>query len=697
MKRRKLTALLLAGALAVGLMAAPVSVIVPDSAYEVVAASKASKEKAYGTPWINSNAYGNAKKVSKPSLKDDFYLSVNYDKFKKGELRPGHTSEGTLESIGETVEKRLRALMTDESITDSNAALVREYYQMFLDWGSRNAAARDYFEKHFKPVKDISDLTDLTGYLKTRESHLFGESLFSLEIDIDRNDPNSYILSIGSTPLSLDDAAEYENETNYGARVKKAETERATYVLKYAGYSDEEISAIIQNSFDFEKMIASSMMTTEDRNSEDSVDMMNNPRTPEQLRAESTNLPLMDIIDALGYGGMDHVNLTEPKWLAKLNELYTEENFVKIKDYLIMHFASDHISDLDEAAYRERQRISREMNGLSESREDEYYAYADTQSTLYNFVDQMYVQKYCSPEMKQDVKKIMVDIVGQYKKMLRNEKWLDVSTRKAAIKKLNNIGLYAVYPDKWEDWSNVTFRTRAEGGSYQEANDSIIEALFENNVEELKKPVDNAIWHASCTDVNASYWPSFNRILVYAGILNGAVYNESMSEEEKLGSIGTIIGHEISHAFDSSGSQFDENGKVSEWYTVSDRKEYKKKVNKLIKYYDTIVPFKDGTHYNGTIVQGEAVADLGGVKCMLLMASKKKHFDYDKFFRAYARVWYDYRSEETMENIYLQNEHPINYLRVNVVLSQYDEFQKTYNIKEGDGMYVAPKDRIAVW
>ena len=169
----------------------------------------------------------------------------------------------------------------------------------------------------------------------------------------------------------------------------------------------------------------------------------------------------------------------EPAWLTKLNELYTPERFGQIKNYWLMTFAIDSITDLDEAAYRESQRITRELNGISESRSDEYYAYRNTQSVLWNFVDQMYVKKYCTEEMKQDVKGIMEEVVAEYKKMLRSETWLSKTTRQKAINKLNHLGLYSTYPDKWVDWSTVDFASRAEGGCYQEAYDAILEGLSE--------------------------------------------------------------------------------------------------------------------------------------------------------------------------------------------------------------------------
>ena len=141
----------------------------------------------------------------------------------------------------------------------------------------------------------------------------------------------------------------------------------------------------------------------------------------------------------------------------------------------------------------------------------------------------------------------------------------------------------------------------------------------------------------------------------------------------------------------------DKDGNFADWWTEDDYAAFEARAQKLIAYYDTIVPFDGGRNYPGSNVQGEAIADMGGMKCMLLLAGDEEEFDYDAFFRAYAALWKGIYSREYCENIIYRDEHPMNYLRVNVTLMQQPEFYETYDIEEGDGMYMAEEDRIAVW
>ena len=169
-----------------------------------------------------------------------------------------------------------------------------------------------------------------------------------------------------------------------------------------------------------------------------------------------------------------------------------------------------------------------------------------------------------------------------------------------------------------------------------------------------------------------------------------------MSYAQKLGGIGTIIGHEISHAFDTDGSQFDKDGAIADWWTDKDYAAFQARTAKLAAWYDGFIPC-EGVTYSGKQVQCEAIADMGGVKCMLGIAAGQAEFDYDAFFRQYAISW---RAQMLPSHLYIliaRDVHPLNYLRVNATLAQFDAFVDFYGIQEGDGMYIAPENRVAVW
>jgi len=198
-------------------------------------------------------------------------------------------------------------------------------------------------------------------------------------------------------------------------------------------------------------------------------------------------------------------------------------------------------------------------------------------------------------------------------------------------------------------------------------------------------------------EVNSNYDPQDNSINIFPGILGGAFYREDMTREEMLAGIGMVIGHEISHAFDSQGSQFDATGAMADWWTEADKKAFDEKVNKLIAYYDNIKVNDLCGNCDGEFLSAEAIADLASIKCMLSIAKEDPNFDYDKFFRTYAGVWLRVMTPENELWRMTQDNHPLSYLRVNLTVAQFDEFIKTYGITPSDGMYIAPADRITVW
>ncbi|MFA6848697.1 MAG: M13 family metallopeptidase [Lachnospiraceae bacterium] len=218
----------------------------------------------------------------------------------------------------------------------------------------------------------------------------------------------------------------------------------------------------------------------------------------------------------------------------------------------------------------------------------------------------------------------------------------------------------------------------------------------------LAWPLDNL--YVDTSTVNAFYNPSMNAIYFLAGQLVPPLLDDENNYEEFLALVGETFGHEMSHAFDTNGAQFDANGNVTNWWTDEDYSAYMARTQKVVDYLDSITPFEDHPelHIDGELVKTEYVADLVSLKHLIEMAKQyekdqNKEFDGDLFFQAYSVQWRKISSEESEISQMQSDEHPLNYLRVNAVLQHYQEFYDTYDIQPGDGMYLAPEDRLKVW
>ncbi len=648
-------------------------------------------------PWINSTILGMVTKDVEADIKDDYFLNVNHDWFMNVKLRPGYSNETPLFDAMENVQNRCIDILNDKSLEGEDAERIQNYYELWLDWDERNETGVKPLLPLAKKIQEISSLNEMSEFMVSNENFLWGKSLAEVGLGINAQDSSRFDVQILPTDLSLDDAAEYKTLTENGKRMKEAIESRYTYMLSRIGLSDDEIQKTMEDFWEFEKLISGYEKSTLEQNDPEYVTASVNSVSMDDIKKLSPNYPLAEYMVNNGWSKSQLINLREPEWLTGLNEIYTEENLDKIKAYVLASSMGSFIQNVDEEAYRENQAIGRKQSGATDDTPDDILAYRNTRKCFPNSFARIYVEKYLNEDIRKEITKLCQDSIDYYDKMLEETEWLSPKTRKEAQNKLRNMKICAVYPDKWEDESLYKVTSKKDGGTYIQALIDYRKAEHQIDIERINTRLDPDIWVVDILETNAFYAPSLNSIFIIPGYFCDVTYSENMSIEEKYGALGSIIGHEISHAFDPVGAQFDAEGNVDNWWTDEDYAAFQERADKVINYYDQVVAFDDGTKYSGQMVQTEAIADMAGLKCMLKMAENIEGFDYDKFFRANAKLWARAGTVEFMERCTTTDVHPLHYLRVNVAVSQFDEFVDCYGVKEGDGMYVAPKDRISVW
>lgn len=648
-------------------------------------------------PWINSNIMGIVTDDVNADLKDDFYLNINHDYLRDAKLRPGYPAEFPILDASDTVKERCLDILTDKSLTGRDAQMPQDFYELYLDWDGRNEVGALPLMPFVEKLGDVKTLDDMTDFLLSDMNFDYGAMLSKVGIEVNAADSTKYCVEINTTNLSLGDSAEYVKLTENGKRLKTLREGQYAYMLGRVGFDENEAEQMIKDMFDLEGKIAEYKMTDLEKNASDAYQKMINPMTMDDLRKMSPDYPLVQYMEKRGYSESKLINLLEPGWLEGLNSLYTEENLDGIKAYVLTHTLGSYIDSIDEDAYRTNQRLANEYLGITESKSDESEAYNKTMNMFSDNISRVYIEKYLNEEIREEIRTLCQDAADTYYEMLDDVEWLSEETRKEAQNKLKHISIHAVYPDKWKDDSMFSVTSKEDGGSYFQSLLDYRKASHERELTRINGTIDRDIWELNILTTNAFYNPQDNSINIVPGFFCDATYRSDMSIEEKYGALGSVIGHEISHAFDTNGAQFDADGNFRNWWKEEDFDAFMGRADKLIAYYDSVVAFDDGTPYRGQMVQTEAIADMAGFKCMLKMAEKIDDFDYDKFFRAYAYLWAKSGTLSALESQALTDSHPLNYLRCNVTAQQYDEFYETYGIKEGDGMYIEPKDRIAVW
>ena len=659
----------------------------------VAATAFAEEEKLDdGSPWIDYVLRENVAKVEeKPeSPKDDLYLYANYEWAKETEIRPGYRSESSFNAVADEIREMGLSVLKDENLEGEDADLVQSLFNAWLDWDARNALGVEPVRKTIEEIQSVTDLEGLTALFCDTEADV--SPFFFFEAGKGFNDPETYLLTISPMGLFLGDSAEYTERTEMGTRYEAAYREAAAKMLPKFGYTEEEAGEMMDRALALETELAKGIMTSAEQMSPDYIQRINNEMSPEEAFSLCTNVPVAAITDAWGYGAAERCVVTEPAYLEKLDAMYTEEHLEELKNYMIVCAALDNMGSLDRDSYEISVAFSNAVSGSTGSVSDEEAAYDLVCGMLTTPMDRAFLAKYDSSKMKADITRICGESIAYYRDMLDSEDWLSPETRAKAVEKLDAMTINAVYPEKWLDFSGLSL----DGLDYYSSAKAIARFYKEYNASLLGQKVDHELWNFDILQTNAYYNPQENSINIIRGILGGAFYREDMTEEELYAGIGSVIGHEISHAFDTNGAQFDASGVLNNWWTEDDYSAFQTRAQKLIDYYNAMTAF-GGYQVQGSNIQTEAIADMTGLKCMLGLLKQKSDADYRSFFETYGKIWARLNTRETEYMCLMQDSHPLHYLRTNATVQQYDEFLEAFDITEGDGMYLDPADRVLVW
>ena len=677
--------------------------------------------------WINSSIDGSIDADTPTNTKDDFYTAINKE-FLLEPLEEGTTSVSIFSEIEDTYQDNYLTMFTldpedtagcdPEILAPEKLQHIQSLVNYLLASGrdaeGRTQSGSEPLRPYLEQIDAISSMEDLTDFFRnTQGQNLFYLQLapFSVMAPYTSRGGNLYTVMISpSAELSLKTASNYRagGDTTFGYDGYNREI--LTRVLGRLGYTQEDVTRLLRACYRFEGKLSrylddSSHLDLDYFTSHDRV------YTREELDSLSGSYPLGAILDACGLGASQSFTIPAALQLQNIGKLYTQKNLEDIKAYLKVHTVLRSVSLLDDETYALSQECIRQVTEQAPSSVDntelsEKDRFLVEQSKLlnryivpylYDAFQQVYVARFCTAEQKAQITEMTLEIQAAFRETLLAADWLSEETRAEALNKLTNMGLHILYPDNLTDYTALSFDGCT---SLLDAVARIQKFQMSQTPQLVNQPVDRSDWNLSelpTTTVNAFYNPQDNSINICAAMLAGEnMFSSDAPLEHNLAQLGTIIGHEITHGFDTSGYEFDQDGHHRMWWTAEDRVSFENKATNLIRFYSGLTPVMRDSHMNGSTVSGEAIADMGGMAFTLAVAKTIPDFDYDLYFRSYAQLW---RCHDTymMELMMVTDEHPLSMLRCNVTVSQFDEFQKTYDIQPGDGMYVAPEDRILVW
>ena len=414
-----------------------------------------------------------------------------------------------------------------------------------------------------------------------------------------------------------------------------------------------------------------------------------------ELGSLCSRFPLTATLAKFGKDKAPAFIILYPAWLTELDHLWTEENLDRVKLLTRFKVLMEAMPYLDPDLVND----VRTLNGLSVlNAETNPWFVCNRVNTFGHLLAKLYAEKILGSEMKEKLVSIVRGLVDTYRTLLDETEWLSADGRSNALEKLDHIRLNILEPDGgYYDFSGLELIPASEGGTLFTSYLAVKAYLNEQENRYIGKPAKaDIVWKApNPLSANCFYDAFSNTVNLLPGFIFSILCTADSTEAEMLGGIGTVIAHEISHALDFAGSQCDAYGRGASILTDADREIFLDKVKAVEEYYNaiTILP---GTNCRGTFLRVENTADMAGMRAAAMLA-KSLGLDLADFFCEYARIYAMTASPLMLEYLNTVDTHAFSYLRTNVNIQMTDEFYEAFGIKEGDGMYIRPEDRLRIW
>ncbi|AYM02537.1 M13 family peptidase [Levilactobacillus brevis] len=632
--------------------------------------------------------------VDTDRLTDDLYEAVNGKWAEQATIPGDHSSTGGFMDLVDNIEHTLMHDFDDllaGKLTPANDEMAefKKLYTLALNFDKREADGVAPLKPYLDKIENLTDLADLSAHLT--EWYLTGlPTPVTIGVEPDMKDTDHYALYLDAPSLILPDKTYYAKDNPAAKQLLPIFTSTAEKLLQLCGYSEDRAKTIVAQAKAFDAQIAPHVKSAEE--SADYVKMYN-PFPLADVDAKTSQLDLTGAIKGLINDTPAQVILPQPTYFDALDGLLTPDNFENLKSWMLVDTVFDGTGALTEEFRQVGGTYRRALSGQKEARSQKKAAYYLATGTFGQVVGDYYGRKYFGEKAKADVRDMVLKMTAVYQRRLKTNDWLSAATREKAIVKLQKLTIKVGYPDEIDPLYQQ-FKID-EHASLFENLQQISEIAIKHHFGHWGQPVDRKRWDMSANTVNAYYSPDNNEIVFPAAILQKPFYSLEQSSSANYGGIGAVIAHEISHAFDNNGSQFDEFGNINNWWTDSDLAHFKDLAKAMIDEFDGI-DFA-GQKVNGKLTVSENIADAGGLSCALEAAKSASEIDLKAFFINWANVWRMKATTEYMQLLLSIDVHAPAKLRANVQVKNLDDFYTTFDVKPTDNMYLAPDKRVKIW
>ena len=631
---------------------------------------------------------------------DDFFHYANGNWLKKTEIPPDRSSYGVWSVLFDRAQMRTKELLeraaAGNAPAGSDERKAGDYYATYMDEQAIEGKGLDPLRNTLHGIDGIADKRALVTWIgqhlradvdPLNMTNFHTDRLFGIWVAQNLNDPAHNVPYLLQGGLGLPDRDYYVQPGPRMDGIRTAYRGHVATVLKLAGIDkpDERAAAIV----DLERRIANTHASRTD-----SVDVVkaNNPWTRDEFGRRAPGLDWNALFAAARLDRAPTIIVWHPVAFRGIASLVQSVPIGVWRDYLQFHELDRYSGVLPKAFADERFAFyGKVMSGTPQQQDRWKRAVNSTNASLGQAVGRIYVQRYFPPPAKAQLEQMVASIVAAFDRRLDTLTWMSPKTKASAKAKLASLKVGIGYPDSWRDFSKLEIVRGDAVGNAERAE------LFDYQfrLEQLRSAPDRAQWWLEPQTVNAVNLPIQNALNFPAAILEPPFYNPEATAAARYGSIGAIIGHEISHSFDDQGSQFDATGRLANWWTPEDLAHFKAASAKLVAQYNAYQPFPD-LHENGQLTLSENIADVAGLSASYDAYRATGGQDDRTFFISFGQSWQSKDREEVARQQVLTDGHALDEYRADTVRNL-DAWYAPFDVKLGQRLYLASDDRVRVW
>ncbi|MBC7642756.1 MAG: M13 family metallopeptidase [Flavobacterium sp.] len=636
---------------------------------------------------------------------DDFFGYANNGWFKKNPIPQTEKSNGIFRTIQDTINNQIKQICEKAATTNdkkgTNKQKIGDFYASGMDTISINKLEINPLKFEFSKI----DLVNNTDNLIIAMAHLHtigADPAFSFYVSQDDKISSQNAIFLSQGGLGLGNRDYYFNTDKQTVTIRNAYLKHLqtmnNFLVNEKNISEKNAQIILKIETNLAKY---------SRKLEDLRDPVKNYNkiTVGQLNQLTPQIKWNKLFPILRVSGVDSIIVGQPEFFVNLNKMIQSYSINEWKIYLKWNLLNSYASYLNSDIEKENFTFySTILEGITKQNPRWKRVVEQTNNSLGELIGQVYVNEYCPKGTKDKLLDIGNNIKTVFALHIKKLDWMSQTTKTKALSKLDKIVMKVGYPDKWKDLSSINIDKKSYCKNIMEVNNW----YYNYMIQKYHQPVDRNEWSMQPQTYNAYYNPSNNEIVVPACNILVPGFEGRMPDDAVLYGIigGSTFGHEITHGFDDTGSQFDENGNLNNWWTPKDLKKFKAKTKLIVQQFNKFEALPN-KFVNGEATQGENIADLGGVVMGYEAFKKTSQFKENKiigklnpdkrFFLAYGYAWMVNIKNEALSNQLMSDVHAPAKYRINGPLTNIPEFLKAFNIKKGSPMYQDDLNKIVIW